>query len=43
MNVNWRFKTLGRKTTPEEQLFVTNQEERASSEKDLIHSGESST
>lgn len=37
------FKTLGRKTTPEEQLFVTNQEERASSEKDLIHSGESST
>jgi cytochrome c oxidase subunit I len=37
------FKTLRRKTTPEEQLFVTNQEERASSEKDLIHSGESST
>ena len=37
------FKTLGRKTTPEEQLFVTNQEERASSEKDLIHTGESST
>ena len=37
------FKTLGRKTTPEEQLFVINQEERASSEKDLIHSGESST
>ena len=37
------FKTLGRKTTPEEQLFVTNQEERASSEKDFIHSGESST
>jgi heme/copper-type cytochrome/quinol oxidase subunit 1 len=37
------FKTLGRKTTPEEQLFVTNQEERASSEKDLIHSGESSS
>jgi cytochrome c oxidase subunit I len=37
------FKTLGRKITPEEQLFVTNQEERASSEKDLIHSGESST
>jgi cytochrome c oxidase subunit I len=36
------FKTLGRKTTPEEQLIVTNQEERASSEKDLIHSGESS-
>jgi cytochrome c oxidase subunit 1 len=37
------FKTLGRKTTKEEQLFVTNQEERASSEKDLIHTGESST
>jgi len=37
------FNTLRRKTTPEEQLFVTNQEERASSEKDLIHSGESST
>ena len=37
------FKTLGRKTTPEEQLFVTNQEERALSEKDLIHTGESST
>jgi cytochrome c oxidase subunit I len=37
------FKTLGRKTTSEEQLFVTNQEERASSEKDLIHSGESSS
>ena len=37
------FKTLGRKTTTEEQLFVTNQEERASSEKDLIHTGESST
>lgn len=37
------FKTLGRKTTPEEQLFVTNQEDRASSEKDLIHAGESST
>jgi cytochrome c oxidase subunit 1 len=36
------FKTLKRKITPEEQLFVTNQEERASSEKDLIHSGESS-
>jgi heme/copper-type cytochrome/quinol oxidase subunit 1 len=37
------FKTLGRKTTREEQLFVTNQEERALSEKDLIHTGESST
>jgi cytochrome c oxidase subunit I len=37
------FKTLGRKTTTEEQLFVTNQEERAWSEKDLIHTGESST
>lgn len=37
------FKTLGRKTTTEEQLFVTNQEERASSERDLIHTGESST
>jgi cytochrome c oxidase subunit 1 len=37
------FKSLGRKTTPEEQLFVTNQEERALSEKDLIHTGESST
>jgi cytochrome c oxidase subunit 1 len=37
------FKTLGRKTTTEEQLFVTNQEERALSEKDLIHTGESST
>jgi cytochrome c oxidase subunit 1 len=36
------FKTLGRKTTREEQLFVTNQEERALSEKDLIHTGESS-
>ena len=37
------FKTLGRKITLEEQLFVTNQEDRASSEKDLIHSGETST
>jgi cytochrome c oxidase subunit 1 len=37
------FKTLGRKTTREEQLFVTNQEERALGEKDLIHTGESST
>lgn len=37
------FKTLGRKITPEEQLFITNQEDRASSEKDLIHSGETST
>jgi cytochrome c oxidase subunit 1 len=37
------FKTLGRKTTPEEQSFVTNQEDRAASEKDLIHAGESST
>jgi cytochrome c oxidase subunit 1 len=37
------FKTLGRKTTREEQLFVTNQEKRALSEKDLIHTGESST
>ena len=37
------FTTLGRKTTREEQLFVTNQEERALSEKDLIHTGESST
>ena len=37
------FKTLGRKTTLEEQLFIANQEDRASSEKDLIHSGETST
>ena len=37
------FKTLGRKITLEEQLFVTNQEDRASGEKDLIHSGETST
>ena len=37
------FTTLGRKTTREEQLFVTNQEERELSEKDLIHTGESST
>jgi len=36
-------KTLVRKTTSEEQLFVTNQENRASTEKDVIHAGETST
>jgi cytochrome c oxidase subunit 1 len=37
------FRTLGRKTTSEEHLFVKKQGERASREKDIIHTGETST
>jgi len=37
------FRTLGRKTTSEEHLFVKNQGERALREKDIIHTGETST
>lgn len=37
------FRTLGRKTTSEKHLFVKNQGERALREKDIIHTGETST
>ncbi|MDQ5870109.1 MAG: hypothetical protein M3530_10360, partial [Thermoproteota archaeon] len=36
-------RTLGRKTTSEEHLFVKNHGERALREKDIIHTGETST